>query len=93
MSPDGRIELLDKEANYLGDAKVLKLGAPATAEIIRAKEEIFVGDRLIQARDDIKRTLASIHLIVKLQVKVILIYGGIAKTGGNSGVVINLGGK
>jgi hypothetical protein len=41
LSPDGRIELLDKEANYLGDAKVLKLGAPATAEIIRAKEEIF----------------------------------------------------
>ena len=84
---------MDKEANYLGDAKVLKLGAPAKAEIIRAKEEIFVGDRLIRARDDIKRTLASIHLIVKLQVKVILIYGGIAKTGGNSGVVINLGGK
>lgn len=69
MSPDASIEPLDKEANYLGDAKVLKLGAPATAEIIRAKEEIFVGDRLIQARDDIKRTLASIHLIVKLQVK------------------------
>jgi hypothetical protein len=41
LSPDGRIELLDKETNYLGDAKVLKLGAPATAEIIRAKEEIF----------------------------------------------------
>jgi hypothetical protein len=92
IDPDSKATL-GTEANYLGDAKVLKLGAPATAEIIRAKEEIFVGDRLVLAKDDIQTNLTPHAPDSKITGKIISIYGGIAETGSNSVVAINLGKK
>jgi hypothetical protein len=92
IDPDSKA-ILGTEANYLGDAKVLKLGAPATAEIIRAKEEIFVGDRLVLAKDDIQTNLTPHAPDSKITGKIISIYGGIAETGSNSVVAINLGKK
>jgi hypothetical protein len=92
IDPDSKVTL-GTEANYLGDAKVLKLGAPATAEITRAKEEIFVGDRLVLAKDDIQTNLSPHGPDSKITGKIISIYGGIAETGSNSVVVINLGKK
>jgi hypothetical protein len=90
IDPDNKANL-GTEATYLGDAKLLKFGAPATAEITRAKEEIFIGDKLIQARDDIQTNLIPHAPDSKITGKIISIYGGIAETGSNSVVAINRG--
>jgi hypothetical protein len=84
---------LGTEASYLGDAKILKLGNPVTAEITRAKEEIFVGDKLIQARDKIQTNLSPHAPDAKISGRIISIYGGLAETGSNHVVSINLGKK
>ena len=36
---------VDAEAIYLGDVNIARFGAPATGDIVRAKEEIFTKDR------------------------------------------------
>ncbi len=90
IDPDSKATL-GTEATYLGDAKLLKLGAPATAEITRAKEEIFIGDKLIEAKDDIQANLIPHAPDNKITGKIISIYGGLAETGSNSVVAINRG--
>ena len=83
--------ILGTEAIYLGDAKILKYGAPSTAEITRAKEEIFVGDKLVLANDDLQTNLTPHAPDSNISGKIISIYGGLAETGSNSVVAINRG--
>lgn len=45
-------EILGTEAIYLGDLDITKYGAPASADIVKAKEEILVKDRLVPAPDE-----------------------------------------
>ena len=44
-------EVLGYEAKYLGDARVRRFGNPTTIEIIKARQEINRGDRLILSRE------------------------------------------
>ena len=44
-------EVLGYEANYLGEAKVLRFGESSTIEILRSTQEINRGDRLTPAAD------------------------------------------
>jgi hypothetical protein len=44
-------ELLGYEAKYLGDARVRRFGNPTTLDVLRAREEINRGDRLVAARE------------------------------------------
>ena len=44
-------EVLGYEANYLGEAKVLRFGEASTIEILRSTQEIFRGDRLTPTAD------------------------------------------
>lgn len=83
--------ILGTEAIYLGDTKVLKFGAPATAEITRAKEEIFTGDKLIEAQDEIQPNLVPRAPENKISGKILSIYGNLDEAGSNSVVSINLG--
>ena len=47
-------EMLGTEAIYLGDVDIARYGAPATGDIVRAKEEIFAKDRLVVSQDEFK---------------------------------------
>ena len=44
-------EVLGFEAKYVGDLKVRRFGHPTTLEVLKAREEITRGDRLIPARE------------------------------------------
>lgn len=42
-------EILGYQATYLGDARVIRRGDPATIEITKSAQEIYAGDRLLPA--------------------------------------------
>jgi len=44
-------EILGFEAKYLGDLRVRRFGRPTTLEIVKAREELTRGDRLMPARE------------------------------------------
>lgn len=84
-------EAIGHEAFYLGTAKLVAEGEPATVDIVTAIQEIGVNDRLIPA------TRAEIihyapHVPSKpIQGQVAAIYGGVKETGRNSIVTLNRG--
>ena len=90
IDPDTKA-VLGTEANYLGDLKVIKYGIPATAEITRAKEDIFTNDKLVEAKDELETNLIPHAPETQITGKILSIYGGLAETGSNSIVTINLG--
>lgn len=84
-------ETLGTEAVYLGDARVRKFGEPATAEIVRAKEEIFTGDKLVSAP-----TKPLVNFVPRapdneIKGRIISIYGGVAEAGRSAIVTLNRG--
>lgn len=84
-------ETLGTEAFYLGEAKVSKYGEPATAEIVRAKEEIFVGDKLIPAPEVLPTTFVPRAPDNNMEGLIIANYNGVNEAGVNSIVTINRG--
>jgi hypothetical protein len=84
-------EPIGHEAFYLGTAKLIAAGEPATVDIVTAIQEIGVNDRLIPA------TRAEIvnyapHAPTKpIQGQVAAIYGGVKETGRHSIVTLNRG--
>jgi hypothetical protein len=72
---------LGYEAIYLGTAKVLQAGEPATIELASVTQEIGVGDRLVPAgRPEIVR-YAPHAPAAKVQGRVMSIYGGLNTVG------------
>ena len=92
IDPDSK-QTLGLEARYLGDAKIIKYGEPATAEVTRAKEEIFSDDKLIEAREEVQTNLVPHTPENKVTGKILSIDGGLTETGSNRVVTINLGKK
>ena len=90
VDPDTK-SVLGIEANYLGDINITKYGEPATAIITSAKEEIFTKDNLVEAPLTIEQSFVPHAPDTQLTGRVISIYGGLAETGRNSIVTINLG--
>lgn len=84
-------ETLGIEAVYLGDAKVLKYGEPATAEIARAKEEIFIGDKLVPAPETLFTSFVPRAPEEQVKGQIMTVYSGVAEAGPNSIVTINRG--
>jgi len=84
-------EVLGYEAVYVGTAKQLAKGEPATIEIISAKEEIGLTDRLAPAgRPEIVSYVP--HAPSKaINGQVAAIYGGVNQAGRNSIVTLNRG--
>ncbi len=52
-NPKDRGDILGYEAVYVGDAKLTRLGDPATMEVTESSREILRGDRLIPKGDEI----------------------------------------
>lgn len=92
IDPETR-EAIGHEAVYLGTAKLVAEGEPATLDIATAIQEIGVNDRLIAAtRADI------IHYTPRapskqIQGQVAAIYGGVKETGRHSIVTLNRGAR
>lgn len=84
-------EFLGIEALYLGDAKVSKYGEPATAMVTRAKEEIFVQDKLVAAVDTLQTSFIPHAPAIDIAGRVMTIYGGVAEAGAKTIVSINKG--
>jgi hypothetical protein len=84
-------EMLGIEALYLGDAKVSRYGEPATAMITRAKEEIFVEDKLVAAPDTIQTSFVPHAPDSVIEGRIMSIYGGVAEAGAKTIVSINKG--
>ena len=92
VDPDSR-EILGTEAVYLGDATITKYGEPASADVIRAKEEIFAKDRLVQSYDEVVTSFVPHAPETNILGRVLDIYGGVAEAGPESIISINRGSK
>lgn len=90
VDPDSK-EVLGVEAVYLGDAKMTRYGEPATAVITKAKEEIFVKDRLVHAGDEAITNFVPHAPEIDIRGRIIKIYGGLAEAGPESIVAISRG--
>jgi hypothetical protein len=86
-------ELLGTEAIYLGDVDIARYGAPATGDIVRAKEEIFAKDRLVVSQDEFKSSFVPHAPETEINGRIMRIYGGVAEGGPNTVVSINRGKK
>ena len=86
-------ELLGYEAFFLGNARVVREGEPATVEIVSAKQEIATGDRLVPAATPDIVAYAPHAPDKDIQGRIVGIYAGIAsgETGRNYVVTLNRG--
>lgn len=90
IDPDSK-EVLGIEATYLGDVKITKYGEPASANIAKIKEEIFIKDRLVPTSDDIAVNFVPHAPDAAIAGRIINIYGGLAEAGPQSIITINKG--
>ena len=84
-------EVLGTEAIYLGDADIARFGEPATADIVRAKEEIFVKDRLVVSPEEFKGSFVPHAPDSNIAGRIVRIYRGVAEAGPNTVIAINRG--
>ena len=84
-------EVLGTEAFYLGEARVTNYGEPASAEIVRAKEEIFKGDKLVTAPEESTASFVPRAPDDQIAGSIISIYAGVGETATNSIVAIDRG--
>jgi len=87
-------EVLGTQAIYLGDLSITKYGKPASADIIKAKEEIFAKDRLIGAQDELQTSFVPHAPENQVRGRILRVIGGASSTseaGPSNVVAINLG--
>jgi hypothetical protein len=84
-------KLLGIEAIYLGNAKVSKFGEPASAVVTKAKEEIFVKDRLVASGDEGITNFIPHAPDTDINGRIIKIYGGLAEAGPQNIITISKG--
>ena len=90
VDPDTK-EVLGIEANYLGNARITKYGDPASADITKAKEEIFTKDRLVVSGDEVTTNFVPHAPDSAIAGRIMHIYGGVAEGGPQSIVSLNRG--
>lgn len=86
-------EVLGTEAIYLGDTRITKFGNPASADIVKVKEEIFTKDRLVVASEGFKEGFIPHAPEGNINGRIIKIYGGVAEAGPKTVVAINRGSR
>lgn len=84
-------EVIGHEAFYLGTAKRIAEGEPATIEIITATQEIGLQDRLAPATEPEIINYAPHAPSSKIEGQIAAVYGGVKESGRNSIVTINRG--
>ncbi len=84
-------EPIGHEAFYLGTARQVAEGEPATVDIVSAVQEIGVNDRLVPASRTESISYAPHVPARQIQGQVAAIYGGVKETGRHSIVTLNRG--
>ncbi len=82
---------LGYEAIYLGEADITKNGNPATALITKAKEEIFVKDRLMAVNNQHQISFTPHAPDHTVDGRILKIYGSLSEAASGSVVSINRG--
>lgn len=90
IDPDTRLPIA-YEAQYLGQARLIKGGDPATLRVISSTEEIGEGDRMMPASPERIGSLAPRSPDTEMHGKIVSVYRGITQVGRNSVVALNLG--
>ena len=79
------------EAYYLGTARLIKPGEPASMRVITAKEEISRGDRLLPISPAAIIDYAPRRPEQSIEARVVSIYGGMSEGGPKSVIALNRG--
>ncbi len=90
VDPDSK-ESLGLQAVYLGDARVVRSGEVSVLEIVKATQEMYVGDRMFAAPPPSFVTYAPRAPAKPVQGRVISAYSGLAEVGTNGVVTLNRG--
>ncbi len=85
--------ILGYEAIYVGDARVVKEGDPATIEVIKSNQEILRDDRLVAATNIELANFVPHAPSELVHGRVMAAYAGVAEVGKDSIITINLGSK
>ena len=86
-------QVIAHEAYFLGDARLTQGGDPAVIKIVRAKEEISRGDRLVPTPPQEIITYAPHRPEAAITARVMSIYGGVNEAGTGSVVTLNRGAR
>lgn len=92
VDPDSN-ETLGYEAVYLGDARITRFGAPATVNITKSNQEINVGDRLVEMKEEVTSAYVPHAPEKTISGRIVSAYGGVAEVGKGSIVTLNKGGQ
>ncbi|GBG13805.1 peptidoglycan-binding protein LysM [Novimethylophilus kurashikiensis] len=90
VDPDTK-ESLGYEAIYLGDAKVVRFGEPATVTITRSKQDINAGDKLVPASDTQISSYVPHAPDSEVKGRILTSYSGASEIGRDNIVTINRG--
>lgn len=82
---------LGHEAVYLGDARVVRYGEPATVNITRSKQEITVKDKLVAAPEKLMSNFVPHAPDSEIMGRIMTSYEGSAEIGRNTVVTLNRG--
>jgi hypothetical protein len=86
-------EILGYEAVYLGDARVSRLGEPATVNIFRSTQEIYTGDKLVIASEAVYPSYIPHSPDKPIKGRIMSVPGGVSEIGQNAIVTINRGAR
>ena len=85
-------ETLGYEAIFLGEARVNKLGAISTIDIVSSRQEIYAGDYLLPAPREITFDGYAPHAPAKkVDARIIALYNQLYETGANAIITLNKG--
>jgi len=93
IDPDTN-EILGYQATYLGEARVIRRGDPATIEITKSAQEIYAGDRLLPAAKEV----ATFSYVPRapwkpVRGRIMSTYGSLGETGPLGIVALSKGSK
>lgn len=92
VDPDAN-EILGYEAIYLGDARITRFGAPATIDITKSTQEINIGDRLVEMKEEATSAYVPHAPEKTILGRIVAAYGGVAEVGKGSIVTLNKGSR
>jgi hypothetical protein len=84
-------QTLGYEAVYLGDARVVRYGEPATVNITRSKQEITVKDKLVAAPEKLMSNFVPHAPDSEITGRIMTSYEGAVEIGRNTVVTLNRG--
>jgi hypothetical protein len=86
-------EILGYEAKYVGDARVRRFGNPTTLDVLKARQEINRGDRLLPARESAYPTYMPHAPTKAIRGLIMSVEGGVSEVGQFQIVTLNRGSR